>query len=46
MVSTTLQNKYVGLEELGDGIWQIYYRQKILGFFEEIKLRIMDELCR
>ena len=46
MVSTTLRERYVGLEELGDGIWRIYYRQKLLGYFDENKLRIMDELGR
>ena len=46
MVSTSLIDKYVGLEELGEGIWRIYFRQKMLGYFDEKKLRIMDELGR
>ncbi len=46
MVSTTLIDKEVGLEELGDGIWRIYFRQKMLGYFHENKLRIMDEIGR
>lgn len=46
MVSTTLIDKYVGLEELGDGIWRIYFRQKLLGYFDENKLRIQDEIGR
>jgi transposase InsO family protein len=46
MVSTTLIDKYVGLEELGDGIWRIYFRQKMLGYFDEKTLRIIDELGR
>ncbi len=46
MVSTSLVDKFVGLEELGDGIWRIYFRQKMLGYFDENKLRIMDELGR
>ena len=46
MVATSLMNKHVGLEELGDGIWRIYFRQKLLGYFDENKLRIMDELGR
>ena len=46
MVSTTLFDRYAGLEELGDGIWRIYFRQKILGYFDENKLRIMDEIGR
>ena len=46
MVSTTLFDKHVGLEELGNGIWRIYFRQKMLGYFDENKLRIMDEMGR
>jgi len=46
MVSTTLIDKYVGLEELGSGIWRIYFRQKMLGYFDEKKLRIQDEIGR
>ena len=44
--STGILNKHVGLEELGDGIWRIYFRQKMLGYFDKNKLRIMDELGR
>ena len=46
MVATSLKNKYVGLEELGNGIWRIYFRQKMLGYFHEKELRVMDELGR
>lgn len=46
MVSTTLIDKHVGLEELGDGIWRIYFRQKFLGYFDETNRRIMDEIGR
>jgi len=46
MVSTTLIDKHVGLEELGDGIWRIYFRQKLLGYFDESNRRIMDEIGR
>ncbi len=45
-MATSLVDKYVGLEELGDGLWRIYFRQKMLGYFDENKLRIMDELGR
>lgn len=34
MVSTSLIDKQIGLEELGEGIWRIYYRQKMLGCFD------------
>jgi transposase InsO family protein len=46
MVSTTLLDKHVGLEELGYGIWRIYFRQKMLGYFDEKTLRIQDEVGR
>ncbi len=46
MVATSLIDKHVGLEELGEGIWRIYFRQKMLGYFHEKELRIMDELGR
>ena len=29
-----------------NGIWRIYFRQKMLGYFDETKLRIMDEVGR
>ncbi len=46
MISTTLIEKYVGLEEIGQGIWRVLFRQKLLGYFEEKVLRIQDELGR
>ncbi len=46
MISTTLIGKYVGLEEIGEGIWRVLFRQKLLGYFEEKTLRIQDELGR
>ncbi len=46
MVSTTLIEKNVGLEELGEGIWRVFFRNKMLGYFDEKRLRIQDELGR
>jgi hypothetical protein len=46
MISTTLIDKYVGLEEIGNGIWRVYYRQKMLGYFDEKNLRIQDKIGR
>jgi transposase InsO family protein len=42
MVSTALIQKDIGLEELGNGIWRVYFRNKLLGYLEEQRLRIQD----
>ena len=46
MISTTLIEKDVGLEELGDGLWRVFFRDKMLGYFDEKTLRIQDERGR
>lgn len=46
MISTSLIEKNVGLEEIGERLWRVYFRQKMLGYFEEETLRIQDELGR
>jgi len=45
-VSTALAEKRVGLEEVGEGIWRVYFRQKLLGYFDENVLRIQDDQGR
>ncbi|HUZ18788.1 MAG TPA: hypothetical protein VMV68_10395 [Spirochaetia bacterium] len=46
MVSSCLAEKYVGLQELGNGIWRVFYRHKLLGYLDEKTLRIEDEQGR
>ena len=46
MASTSLIEKNVGLEEIGEGIWRMYFRQKMLGYFDEATLRFQDEQGR
>jgi hypothetical protein len=46
MVATPLSGHYVGLEELGNGIWRVFYRHKLLGYLDEKTLRIEDEQGR
>ena len=46
MVATPLAGRYVGLEELGNGIWRVFYRHKLLGYLDEQTLRIEDEYGR
>jgi hypothetical protein len=45
-VSTTLIEKYVGLEPIADGKWRVYYRNYLLGYLDERELRIMDDQGR
>lgn len=35
MISTALSGKYVGMEEVGTGLWKLYYRHVELGYYEE-----------
>ena len=46
VVSTTLIEKYVGLEQIVKGKWRVYYRDTLLGYLDERELRIQDELGR
>lgn len=41
-VATPLIGKYIGLHELGNGIWRVYFRDKLLGHLDERSLRIND----
>lgn len=42
MVSTALIGKDIGLEELANGIWRVFFRFKLLGYLDERILRIQD----
>lgn len=42
MVSTALIGRDIGLEELGNRIWRVYFRSKLLGYLDEEQLRIQD----
>ncbi len=46
MVSTTLSTRYVGLEEMAEGKWRVYFRDTLLGYLDEETLRIQDDLGR
>ena len=46
VVSTTLIEKYIGLEEMAQGKWRVYYRDTLLGYLDEQTLRIHDDLGR
>ena len=34
-VSSAARGRYVGAQEVGDGIYNVYYRNVLLGFFDE-----------
>ena len=46
MVSTTLIERMVGLEPIAPGFWRVYYRDVLLGYLDEQKLRILDDQGR
>ena len=35
IVSNAAKGRYVGAEEIGNGIWNVYYRDVLLGYFDE-----------
>ena len=45
-VSTVCAGEYVGLEEIDDGIWTVYFGPLTLGRFHERHMRIEDEYGR
>ena len=45
-VSHVLGGEYVGLEEIDDGIWDVYFGRLKLGRFHERSMRIIDALGR
>ena len=38
-LTAALKGKYVGVEEMGNGIWKVGYRNVFLGFFDEKNIR-------
>jgi transposase InsO family protein len=42
MVATPLIGKDIGLEEISDGLFRVYFRFKLLGYLDVKKLRIQD----
>jgi transposase InsO family protein len=45
-LTAALKGKYVGIEELGNGIWRVFYRNIFLGYFNETELRNKDQHAR
>ncbi len=38
-LTAALKGKYVGIENIGNGIWKVFYRNVFLGFFNENNIR-------
>lgn len=38
-LTAALKGKYVGIQDLGNGIWKVFYRNVFLGFFNENNIR-------
>lgn len=45
-MSRGLIGKQVGAEEIGDGVWKVYYRNVFLGYFNEKDIRIKHKSTR
>ena len=45
-LTAALKGKYVGIENLGNGIWKVFYRNVFLGFFDENELRNKKQSIR
>jgi len=45
-VTHTLAGEHVGLNEVGDGLWDVYFGPVLLGRMDERKLRIVDHRGR
>jgi hypothetical protein len=45
-ISVALKGKYAAIEELGNGIWKVYYRNVLLGYFDEKHLRNKQQSTR
>lgn len=45
-LTSALKGKYVGIEDLGNGIWKVFYRNVFLGYFNENDLRKKEQSTR
>lgn len=45
-VTTTLAHEWVGLEEVGDGLWDVYFSRLRLGRLDQRRMRIEDPYGR
>lgn len=45
-ITAALMGKYIGIQEMGNGIWRVFYRNVFLGFFDEKYLRNKEQATR
>ena len=45
-VTAALMGKYMAIEDLGNGIWKVLYRNVFLGYFDERHLRNKEQSTR
>jgi transposase InsO family protein len=45
-VSAALKGKYIAIEDIGNGIWKVFYRNVFLGFFDQRNLRNKQQSTR
>ena len=45
-ISRALIGKQIGAEELGNGIWKVFYRNVFLGYFNEKDIRMKQQSTR
>lgn len=45
-ISRSLADKYVAAQELGNGVWKVFYRNVFLGYFNEKLIREKQQSIR
>jgi hypothetical protein len=45
-ISTAASRRYVGLEQLDNGIWMVWYRDVFLGYMDEKKINSREQYLR
>ena len=45
-LTAALKGKYLGIEDLANGIWNVFYRSVFLGYFNESELRNKEKSIR
>ena len=45
-LTAALKGKYVAIEDIGNGIWKVFYRNVLLGYFDEKQLRNKQQSTR